>query len=267
MIGPMRSSRSLPPSTAARRWFRRRRVARAPAARVSAARLLAAPGPAVRDVAGRMCAARGFPAPKWGAPGPAMAVIWSVVARVAAVVRGAAAVYVLVQVAIWHDYYAAHPWYLAGQVAVTVWFAPRVLALLLGLVPEAAYWASAAVTPPGPAQGNALVVSSVLLLVVLIIHWAGRTMLYHRAAQADRGFAAADAEAHDQYVVLSRNVERREHERLLHDTVLNTLTAISRGSRPSRPRPVPRSRLRPPPRPWSPTSRRWPARCGPAACG
>ena len=266
-------------------------MARVPAARVSAARLLAAPGHGVRDVAGRMCAARGFPAPKWGAPGPAMAVIWSVIARVAAVVRGAAAVYVVVQVAIWHGYYAAHPWYLAGpaaavvwggaaaaylrrrrppwplivldssfyaalaissgicvppdmrgvagnwlyvvlvgQVAVTVWFAPRVLAVLLGLVPEAAYWAGAAVTPPGPAQGNAQVVSSVLLLVVLIIHWAGRTMLYRRAAQADRGFAAADAEAHDQYVVLSRSVERREHERLLHDTVLNTLTAISRGA-------------------------------------
>ena len=55
-------------------------------------------------------------------------------------------------------------------------------------------------------------------------------MLYRRAAQADRGFAAGDSEAHDQYVVLSRNIERREHERLLHDTVLNTLTAISRGS-------------------------------------
>ena len=73
-------------------------------------------------------------------------------------------------------------------------------------------------------------VSSVLLIVVLSIHWAGRSMLYRRAAQADRGFAAADQEAHDQYVVLSRNIERREHERLLHDTVLNTLTAISRGS-------------------------------------
>ena len=55
-------------------------------------------------------------------------------------------------------------------------------------------------------------------------------MLYRRAARADRGFAAADQEAHDQYVVLSRNLERREHERLLHDTMLNTLTAISRGA-------------------------------------
>jgi signal transduction histidine kinase len=220
-----------------------------------------------------------------------MAVLQSVVGRIAAVVRGAAAVYVVVQVAIWHDYYAAHPWYLAGplaavawggaaaaylrrcrpawplivadssfyaalaissgmcvppdmrgvagnwlyivlasQVVVTVWFAPRLLAVLLGLVPEAAYWASAAVTPPGRAQGNAPVVSGALLLFVLLIHWTGRGVLYRRAAQADRGFAAADQEAREQYVVLSRNIERREHERLLHDTVLNTLTAISRGS-------------------------------------
>ena len=41
-------------------------------------------------------------------------------------VRGAAAVYVVVQVAIWHDYYAAHPWYLAGPLAAVAWGgAPR----------------------------------------------------------------------------------------------------------------------------------------------
>ena len=50
-----------------------------------------------------------------------MAVIWSVVARIASVVRAAGAVYVLVQVAIWHDYYAAHPWYLAGPLAAVAW--------------------------------------------------------------------------------------------------------------------------------------------------
>jgi signal transduction histidine kinase len=74
------------------------------------------------------------------------------------------------------------------------------------------------------------VVSGALLLVVLAVHWTARGMLDRRAARADRGFAAADQEAHDQYVVLSRTIERREHERLLHDTMLNTLTAISRGS-------------------------------------
>jgi hypothetical protein len=206
-----------------------------------------------------------------------MAVLRSVVRRMAAVVRAFGASYVVVQVAIWHVYYAAHPWLLAGplatlawggaaaaylrcrrpgwplivldtsfyaalavtagacvppdmrgvagnwlyiaaasQVVVTVWFAPRVLAVLLGLAPEAAYWAGAAVTPPGPAQENAPVVSGFLLLVVLAVHWTGRGMLYRRAARADLGFAAVDQEAHDQCVVLSRNIERREHERLLH---------------------------------------------------
>ena len=221
-----------------------------------------------------------------------MAVLRSVIQKIAAVVRVFAVGYVVVQVAIWHAFFAAHPWLLAGpigrgglgargrglsappppaaaadhprrrastprwpsspavcvppdmrgvagnwlyiavssQVIVTVWFAPRVLAVLLGLVPEAGYWAGTAVTPPGPAQGNAPVVSGVLLLVVLAGHWTARGMLYRRAARADLGFAAADQEAHDQYVVLSRNIERREHERLLHDTVLNTLTAISRGA-------------------------------------
>ena len=220
-----------------------------------------------------------------------MAVLRSVIQKIAAVVRVFGAGYVVVQVAIWHTFFAAHPWLLAGplaavawglaaaaylrrrrppppliildagfyaaltmsagmcvppdmrgvagnwlyiavssQVIVTVWFAPRVLAVLLGLVPEAGYWAGAALTPPGPAQGNAPVVSGVLLLVVLAGHWTARGMLYRRAARADLGFATADQEARDQYVVLSRNIERREHERLLHDTVLNTLTAISRGA-------------------------------------
>ena len=118
----------------------------------------------------------------------------------------------------------------SSQVIVIVWFAPRVLAVLLGLVPEAGYWAGTALTRPGPAQGNAPVVSGVLLLVVLAGHWTARGMLYRRAARADLGFAVADQEARDQYVVLSRNIERREHERLLHDTVLNTLTAVSRGA-------------------------------------
>ena len=117
-----------------------------------------------------------------------------------------------------------------SQVIVTVWFAPRVLVVLLGVAPEVAYLASVAVTPPGRVQGNTPVVSGALLLVVLAVHWTARGMLDRRAARADLGFAAADQEAHDQYVILSRTIERREHERLLHDTMLNTLTAIGRGS-------------------------------------
>ena len=51
---------------------------------------------------------------------------------------------------------------------------------------------------------------------------------YQRASRADRALVAADQDARDQFVILSRTVERREHDRLLHDTVLNTLTAVAR---------------------------------------
>jgi hypothetical protein len=47
-------------------------------------------------------------------------------------------------------------------------------------------------------------------------------MLYRRAAATDAALDEADRNAREQYVILSRNVERREHERLLPDTVLNT---------------------------------------------
>src|SRR5205085_11468847 len=54
------------------------------------------------------------------------------------------------------------------------------------------------------------------------------TLFRSRAAEADAALAEADRAASEQYVILSRNIERREHERLLHDTVLNTLTALAR---------------------------------------
>ena len=64
--------------------------------------------------------------------------------------------------------------------------------------------------------------------MVASVHICGRRALYRRAAAADAALAEADRAAREQYVILSRNIERREHERLLHDTVLNTLTALAR---------------------------------------
>ena len=72
------------------------------------------------------------------------------------------------------------------------------------------------------------VVSVLMMFVVVATHWLIRQMLCGRATRADAGLAAADSEARDQYVVLSENVERREQDRLMHDTILNTLTAIAR---------------------------------------
>jgi signal transduction histidine kinase len=68
----------------------------------------------------------------------------------------------------------------------------------------------------------------ILLAMVAGVHFYGRRALSARAAEADAALDEADRAASEQYVVLSRNIERREHERLLHDTVLNTLTALAR---------------------------------------
>src|SRR3979409_1935579 len=53
--------------------------------------------------------------------GPAMAALTSLVRRIAAIGRVFGAGYVVVQVAVWHAYYAAHPWFLAGPLAAVAW--------------------------------------------------------------------------------------------------------------------------------------------------
>jgi signal transduction histidine kinase len=115
------------------------------------------------------------------------------------------------------------------QLAAPAWLAPRRLSLPLTLIPVLGYAVAVTATPspatPAPARPLA---SIVLLCGVVAVHWCGRTMLSRQAARADAGLAAASAEAREQYVILSRNLERREHDRLLHDTVLNTLTAVAR---------------------------------------
>ena len=44
-----------------------------------------------------------------------MAVLRSVIQKIAAVVRVFAVGYMVVQVAVWHAFFAAHPWLLAGH--------------------------------------------------------------------------------------------------------------------------------------------------------
>ncbi|HEY6294309.1 MAG TPA: hypothetical protein VIX15_01480, partial [Streptosporangiaceae bacterium] len=55
--------------------------------------------------------------------GPAMTTLSSVVARLASLTRCAGIVYIAVQVAIWHSFYAAGPWRLAGPAAAAAWAA------------------------------------------------------------------------------------------------------------------------------------------------
>ena len=239
------------------------------------------PGNAVRQPAAG--AAGGVPG------GPAMTAVWSVAVRIARTVRCIAIAYIVVQVLIWHAFYAADPWRLAGpaaavgwgaaiviylrrrwpswqlagldagfyivlalsagwcvppamrgdaanwlfiamqsQLMVPAWFAFLALSAPLAVGMGVAYWAGVMIFPPPGAGGNFPVAPAALLVAVAAAHRCGRRMLYRRAARADVALARADSDARAQYVVLSRNIERRENGRLLHDTVLNTLTALAR---------------------------------------
>jgi len=114
-----------------------------------------------------------------------------------------------------------------AQAIVPVWFAPR--ALPLAFAPAIAFGVGTALAPAsGLVTASPRRASLALLLVVVATHWLIRRMLCARATRADTRLAAADREARDQYVVLSGNIERREQDRLMHDTILNTLTAIAR---------------------------------------
>jgi signal transduction histidine kinase len=218
-----------------------------------------------------------------------MTTLRSVAARIARTVRCLAIAYIAVQVIIWHSFYVAGPWRLAGpavaivwgaaavaylrrrwpawqlvgidsgvyvalaltagrcvpaamrgdaanwlfiamqsQLIVAAWFTPGAVSAILALASGAAYWAGAGPGQAAGAGGNSPAAAAALLLAFAAAHRCGRWMFFRRAAEADLALAQADAGAREQYVGLSRNIERREHERLLHDTVLNTLTALAR---------------------------------------
>ena len=222
--------------------------------------------------------------------GPAMATLRSVVAQLASMTRCAGIVYIAVQVAIWHSFYAADPWRLTGplvaaawaavvtaylrrrwpgprfvcvdtavyvalalgaqacvapairgsaaswllismwgQLIVPAWYAPAAFAVPLALASPMAYFVGTEqATGTG---GRTMAAATILLVVAAGVHIYVRRQLYRRADAADAALAEADGAAGEQYVILSRNIERREHERLLHDTVLNTLTALARAGR------------------------------------
>ena len=218
-----------------------------------------------------------------------MTTLRSVIAHLATMIRYAGIAYIVVQVAIWHSFYAESPWraaapalavawaavaalylrrhppselltgadtaaYLAlalaaqggvpppvrdsafswlviamsGQLIVPAWFAPGPLAALLTLASPLTYLAGAELQPVTSVK--MMTGAAILLLAVGLVHGWGRRVLYGRAASADADVARADQAAREQYAILCGNIERREHERLLHDTVLNTLTAVARGS-------------------------------------
>jgi signal transduction histidine kinase len=219
--------------------------------------------------------------------GPAMSTLRSAAVATASIIRCIAIAYIAVQVVIWHSFYAADPWRLAGPVAavgwavalvayllrrwptwqlagidsgvhvalalgamwcvppamrgdtanwlyilvagqlvVPAWFAPGAVLAPLALASGTAYWAGSVLAMGAGSGNNSPIAAGILLLAIAAVVWCGYLMLYRRSAAADAALAQADRYSRQQYVILSRNTERREHERMLHDTVLNTLTAL-----------------------------------------
>jgi signal transduction histidine kinase len=115
---------------------------------------------------------------------------------------------------------------MSGQIMVPAWYAPGPVSVPLVLASPVAYWAGAEQVTGSASRPAAA--AALLLVVGGSVHSYGRRVLYRRFAGADAALDEADRDAGEQYVVLSRSIERREHERMLHDTVLNTLTALAR---------------------------------------
>ncbi|MGH3249927.1 MAG: hypothetical protein ACRDOI_27530, partial [Trebonia sp.] len=242
------------------------------------------------------------PAPIGLAPiGPAMTTLRSLIAYLATMIRCAGIAYIVVQVAIWHSFYAGPAWRLvapalavawgvtaaaylrghrpspllacadsavyvalalgaqacvppavrdgalswlvvamSGQVMVAAWYASGVFSVLLALMSPAAYLVGAVLQPV--TDRRMVAGATILLLVVGLVHGYGRRMLYARAAVADAEVDRADRAAGEQYAILRTGIERREHERLVHDTVLNTLTALARAGGGAAPQVVTRCR-------------------------
>ncbi len=223
------------------------------------------------------------------AAGPAMTALRAVGASTASIIRCLGIAYTLGQLAIWHSFFAANPWRLAGpviamawgatvvvylsrrrpgwapaavdsavyiglalgagwcvppamrgdgsnwlyivmlgQLVAPAWFSPIVVSAPLALATVAAYYVSAVMGPHVSSGDGAPLAATVLLLAIAAAAWAGRRLLVRRATGADIALEQVDAESRAHYVDLTRHTERREHERMLHDTVLNTLTALAR---------------------------------------
>jgi signal transduction histidine kinase len=115
---------------------------------------------------------------------------------------------------------------MSSQLIVPAWYAPAALSVPLAFASPAAYWIGARQIERTDIR--VAVVTALLLIMVAGVHLYGRRQLDGRAAAADAALDRADRLASEQYVILSRNIEDREHDRLLHDTILNTLTALAR---------------------------------------
>jgi len=196
-----------------------------------------------------------YAADPWRLAGPAAAVAWAAAAIAYLQRRTPAPLFACADSAVYLAFAlggetfvppairgAAFSWLvisISSHLLVPAWYAPAFYSVPLAVVSPVAYWVGARAAG---ANIRTMLAAVSLLIVVASIHSYGRRQLVGRAAAADAALDQADRAAGEQYVILSLNVERREHERLLHDTVLNTLTALARAGGDDMPEVVSRCR-------------------------
>lgn len=115
---------------------------------------------------------------------------------------------------------------MSGQLMVPAWYAPRPLPMPAAVALPAAYLGGALLQPMSDVRTT--LGATALLLVTGVAHVSARRVLSARAAATDAALDSADQAARERYAALQGALTRREHERLVHDTVLNTLTALAR---------------------------------------
>jgi signal transduction histidine kinase len=115
-----------------------------------------------------------------------------------------------------------------SQMIVPAWFAPTAVFVPLALASAAAFWIGAARAAPASLGATSPAAAAANVIATAAVARCALWLLQRRARAADAALARADAESRAEYVGLTLSTERREHERLLHDTVLNTLTALGR---------------------------------------
>jgi signal transduction histidine kinase len=119
---------------------------------------------------------------------------------------------------------------IAALLVITAWAFRPVTATILVAAVCGSYYLGAAVVAPTPDDATGLVEASWALAGIAVVWGAGLRVVVWRVSRTDQALASAAVADGIELAALDIARDRREQERLLHDTVLNTLTALARGT-------------------------------------
>jgi signal transduction histidine kinase len=171
--------------------------------------------------------------------GPAVVAVWAVLFAVVAVRRSLSRRLVLADVAVAVATGLSAPWFVPrpslGDGSNWVFIALATAGVTAGCVLRTRWGLLALATialagfVPARDSRPQIVTSTVLMIAIVVLLRNGIVRLRRVAAAADAWLDATGARRRAERVAAARARDHREHERLLHDTVLNTLAGIGLG--------------------------------------